>query len=179
MADTLIDPAQFTAENFWDALTAVYRRQFTSYAERPWVFGVAKAGGSLTLEMLAKEPLAELWQQAQFLLVQFLRRGRELGVIRNDWPEALLLSLLIAVDDAHDRWLFGPMVGTVAGRPGTGGRPHQRRAAPHIITGIRIKHWFVGGAPNQPPTNQPTIWRHEDRLRNESFDEAIWEGNGR
>lgn len=106
LADSLSDPAQFTAVTFWDELTAVYRHQFTSYAERPWVFGVVKAGGSLPAEMLAQGPLAELWEQAQFLLVQLFQRGRELGLIRTDLPEELLLSLVIAVDDAHDRWLF-------------------------------------------------------------------------
>jgi hypothetical protein len=50
--------------------------------------------------------MAELWQQAQFILVQLLRHGRELGVIRTDLEEELLLSLVIAVDMAHDRWLF-------------------------------------------------------------------------
>lgn len=106
MSDSLSDPAQFTAANFWDEMTAVYRHQFTSYAERPWVFGVVKAGGSLSAEMLMQGPLAELWEQAQFLLVQLFQRGRELGLIRTDLPDKLLMSLVIAVDDAHDRWLF-------------------------------------------------------------------------
>jgi hypothetical protein len=87
-------------------MTAVYRHQFTSYAERPWVFGVVKAGGSLTMEMLTEGPLAELWEKAQFLLVQLFQRGQELGLIRSDLPEELLFSMVIAVDEAHDRWLF-------------------------------------------------------------------------
>jgi len=106
LADLSYDPAEFTAANFWDELAAVYQQQFTGYAERPWVFGVAKAGGAMTTEMLSAGPLAELWRQAEFLLAQLIQRGRELGVIRNDMPEDLLLALLIAVDDAHDRWLF-------------------------------------------------------------------------
>ncbi len=106
MAELSYDLSRFTAVNFWDELTAVYQQQFTGYMERPWVFGVAKAGGSLTAEMLQEGPLVELWQQAQFLLAQLIQRGRELGVIRDDMPEDLLLMLLIAVDDAHDRWLF-------------------------------------------------------------------------
>jgi AcrR family transcriptional regulator len=106
LGNSLYDPARFTAQNYWDEIAALYRRQFTSYAERPWVFGLAKAGGSLSAEMLAQGPLADLWEQAQFLLVQLLQHGRELGLIRNDLPEELLLSLVIAVDDAHDRWLF-------------------------------------------------------------------------
>ena len=103
---SVVNPAQFKAASFWDELTDVYRHQFTSYAERPWVFGIVKAGGALSVEMVAQGPMAELWQQAQFMLVQLLRHGQELGVIRTDLEEELLLSLVIAVDMAHDRWLF-------------------------------------------------------------------------
>lgn len=106
LADVMTDPAQLTAVTFWDELTAVYRHQFTSFAERPWVFGVVKAAGSISAEMLGDGPLAELWEQAQFFLIQLLQQGRELGVIRDDLPEELLYSLVIAADDAHDRWLF-------------------------------------------------------------------------
>ena len=103
---SVADPAHFSADSFWDELTAIYRHQFTSFAERPWVFGVVKAGGSLSIETMTEGPLAELWQQAQFLLVQLLRRGQELGVIRTDLPEELLLALVVAIDMAHDRWLY-------------------------------------------------------------------------
>jgi len=103
---SVVNPAQFRAASFWDELTDVYRHQFTSYAERPWVFGIVKAGGALSAEMVTQGPMAELWQQAQFMLVQLLRHGQELGVIRTDLEEELLLSLVIAVDMAHDRWLF-------------------------------------------------------------------------
>ena len=106
MAELRFDPARITAANFWDEIAELYRQQFTAYAERPWVFGVAKAGGSLPAEMLTEGPLAQLFEQAQFLLVQLLRHGRELGVIRGDLPEELLLSLVVAVDDAHDQWLY-------------------------------------------------------------------------
>ncbi len=106
LAESISDPDQFTAVNFWDELTAVYQHQFTSFAERPWVLGVVKAAGSMPTEMLAEGPLAELWEQAQFFLVQLLQRGRELGVVRADLPDDLLFTLVIGVDDAHDRWLF-------------------------------------------------------------------------
>ena len=106
LADMAIDLEQFTAANFWEKVTAIYRHQFTSYAERPWVFSVAKADGTLSVERMMEGPLAELWEQARFLLVQLLQHGRELGVVRSDLPEDLLLSLVVAVDEAHDRWLY-------------------------------------------------------------------------
>jgi AcrR family transcriptional regulator len=106
MANLQIHVERLTAANFWDEFTDLYRQQFTGYAERPWVFGVAKAGGTLSMETIMETPLAELWEQAQVLLAQWLQRGRELGVIRGDLPEELLLSLLVALDEVHDRWLY-------------------------------------------------------------------------
>ncbi len=105
-ADVAFDPADLTADNFWDELADVYRRQFTSFAERPWVFGIAKAGGSLSADAPLEGPLAEVWEQAHALLAGLLQRGRDLGIMRDDLPDDLLLSLVVAVDDAHDRWLY-------------------------------------------------------------------------
>lgn len=106
LLDANYDPSQATIESYWDEITALYRHQFTSYADRPWVFGLAKAGGAFSAEMMSQGPLAEFLEKAQFLLVQILQRGRELSLVRDDLPEELLLSLMIAVDDAHDQWLI-------------------------------------------------------------------------
>ena len=106
LADIPFDVNRFTAENFWSELEALYRHQFTHYYERPWVFGIAKSGGPVSMETLENGPLAELWESAQGLLVQIVQRGRELEVIRDDLPDDLMQALLVAVDVAHDRWLF-------------------------------------------------------------------------
>jgi AcrR family transcriptional regulator len=106
MGELSFDPDQLTAANFWVEVAGLYRQQLTAYIDRPWVFGVAKAGGALPAELQTHETLAQLLEQAQLLLLQLLRRGRELGVVRSDLPEALLLALVIAVDDAHDQWLY-------------------------------------------------------------------------
>jgi AcrR family transcriptional regulator len=106
LADVDFDPDRLTAENFWSEVAVFYRHQFTHYYERPWVFGVAKAGGPVSVETLAQTPLATAWESAQGLLAGLLRRGHELGVIRHDLPDDLLIALLIAVDEAHDRWLY-------------------------------------------------------------------------
>jgi AcrR family transcriptional regulator len=106
LADLPFDFDRFTAASFWSEVAAVYRHQFTNYYERPWVFGIAKSGGPVSMEGLAEGPMAALWESAQGLLHQLVRRGRELGVIRVDLPDELLEALLIAVDVAHDRWLY-------------------------------------------------------------------------
>ena len=106
MADMTIDLNQFTAANFWDQVATAYRHQFTQYTDRPWVFGLVKAGGSWPAELPEQTALAELLEQVQGLLGQLLEHGRALGLIRTDLPDELLLSLVMAVDDAHDRWLL-------------------------------------------------------------------------
>jgi AcrR family transcriptional regulator len=106
LEDIPFDVSRFTAENFWSEVAALYRHQFTHYYERPWVFGIAKSGGPVLMETLAEGPMAAVWESAQGLLLQLVQRGRELGVMRDDLPDDLLQALLIAVDVAHDRWLF-------------------------------------------------------------------------
>ncbi len=105
-----LTPSSLTTDTFWPAITALYHQQFTLYRERPWVLGLVKGGGNMqtlpqTLPM--EGPLAEFWQQIQSLLGQLFAQGQTLGLIRTDLPDDLLAVLLMAVDDAHDRWLFG------------------------------------------------------------------------
>jgi AcrR family transcriptional regulator len=106
LEDMPFDISRFTAENFWAEAAALYRHQFRHYYERPWVFGIAKSGGPASMETLAEGPMAAAWESAQALLVQLVQRGHELGVVREDLPDDLLVALVIAIDVAHDRWLF-------------------------------------------------------------------------
>lgn len=99
-------PETLTAETFWVMVADVYRQQFSEYQERPWVLGLAKSGGPLTQADMASGPLAEFWQAMQTTLLSLLQTGQALGVIRSDLEMELLISLLVAVDDTHDRWLF-------------------------------------------------------------------------
>ena len=96
--------SQFTAPSptATSAGAAAFADQLRAASTLPTTGTAPLPGQSL----LSTGPLAELWRQAEFLLAQLIQRGRELGVIRSDMPEDLLLALLIAVDDAHDRWLF-------------------------------------------------------------------------
>jgi AcrR family transcriptional regulator len=111
LADIPFDVNRFTADNFWAEVANLYRHQFAHYYERPWVLGITKSGGPVSMEMLAEGPMAELWESAQGLLSQLVLRGRELGVIRDDLPDDLLQALLIGVDSAHDQWLFAHWAG--------------------------------------------------------------------
>lgn len=109
LGDTTWDWGQITAVSFWPTLLQVYQEQFRQFAERPWVFGLVKSGGPVAAEMLAEGPLAEMWQTLTTLLDNLIRRGRELGVVRDDLPEDLLIALVMALDETHDRWLLAQL----------------------------------------------------------------------
>ena len=100
-----LDFGDLTAVTFWPSLQSMYEQQFTQYAERPWVFGVAKSNGPVDLAALTQGELGEYWQDVEGMLESILRQGMELGVIRTDLPEELLFSLVLALDSAHDKWL--------------------------------------------------------------------------
>lgn len=100
-----LDFSDVTAVTFWPAMQKMYEQQFIQYAERPWVFGVAKSGGPVDLEALMQGDLGDYWQDVEGLLENILRQGIALGVVRNDLPEELLFSLVLALDETHDRWL--------------------------------------------------------------------------
>ena len=100
------DPNTLTKDTFWNELAVVYQQQFTLYYERPWVLGITKTTGPINVENLDDGPMADIWESAQGMMNQLVQRGLELGVIRNDLPKGLLQELLMAVDTAHDRWLF-------------------------------------------------------------------------
>jgi AcrR family transcriptional regulator len=95
-----------TAVTFWPTIERFYRRQLGDFLQRPWVFGLIKSASRLSPEAQAQQPLAAYFAQVMGLLQTLLARGREVGAIRDDLPDDLLMLLMMAVDDAHDQWLL-------------------------------------------------------------------------
>lgn len=102
-----IPPETLTAATFWPALVELYQAQFALVFNRPWAMGLFKSVGKLLPDTLtANQLLAEIMDQLMNQLSVLLRRGQELGVVRQDLPDDLMLNLFLAVDDAHDQWLL-------------------------------------------------------------------------
>ncbi|GIK56339.1 MAG: TetR/AcrR family transcriptional regulator [Chloroflexi bacterium] len=102
-----LDVSVLTAANFWTAVTDLYQQQFTAFADRPWVLGLLKTSGPSAEALAADGQLAALMQAVGQLMAALLQRGQALGAVRTDLPDELLAAVVTAVDDAHDRWLFG------------------------------------------------------------------------
>ena len=98
-------PETVTAETFWPSLRDVYRRTFVKTPDHPFAFGVWRAAGEV-FRARRDGPLARFVDQYIDVLARLLRRGQELGVLRTDLPDDLLMAWMRAVDDAHDRWIL-------------------------------------------------------------------------
>lgn len=95
-----------TAETFWPAFTAAHDQPLQHVKEHPALFGAARAVDRLTAESRRHESLANLSHYTQEGMGTMITRGQELGLIRTDLPQSLLLSWFRAIDGAADDWLL-------------------------------------------------------------------------
>jgi AcrR family transcriptional regulator len=95
-----------TAENFWPRLRELYLSQFRNSYEQPWVFGVIRSATHVSPELLASSDLAGYVTYFQDAIAALLQKGQELGLVRTDLPQPLLIRMFMAVDEAADQWFM-------------------------------------------------------------------------
>jgi AcrR family transcriptional regulator len=95
----------FTAGDFWHKLHALYLHPFDLIEVQPWMLGFSKAVWNLPADIRHSGPLGEVFSDAIEWVRGFVRRGLDLGVIRDDLPEGMLVNLIMALDHVHDSWL--------------------------------------------------------------------------
>ncbi|HZO71553.1 MAG TPA: TetR/AcrR family transcriptional regulator [Ktedonobacteraceae bacterium] len=102
--------SSLTAETFWSELARIHDQPLLRTLEQPWLFGVVRAAERLTRESLQRETLAQLARYLNSYIATnmgaMIKRGQELGLIRTDLPDDLLIAWFRAVDGASDNWLL-------------------------------------------------------------------------
>lgn len=106
LAGMVVDLVGLSAETFWPTFAELHRLPLLRSFERPWLFVVIRVAGRLSPELLEKEPLASLARRVRTLVMDLIRRGQELGVIRKDLETDLIFAWLQGLDEASDRWLM-------------------------------------------------------------------------
>ncbi len=101
-----LDISTSTAETFWPSFAELRRQPLLNSFERPWLFAAVRAAERLSPAELQREPLATFARQVRTYVMNILKRGQELGVIRTDLPEQLLFDWQQALDAASDHWLL-------------------------------------------------------------------------
>jgi AcrR family transcriptional regulator len=102
-----------TAQTFWPALAESHEQPLLRAQQHPWLFGAVRAAEHLTAESLQQESLARLVRSlTQYQLTgmgSLIQRGQDLGLIRTDLPQELLVAWFRALDGASDDWLLTQM----------------------------------------------------------------------
>lgn len=97
--------AELTKEEFWQTVAGLYLHPFGDVEQRPWLLGLSRAVWGLPREVKRLEPFKNVAEEATDWMAALLRRGRELGLVRDDLPDGLLVDLIWTLDGVHDRWL--------------------------------------------------------------------------
>ncbi len=96
--------AQATRDDFWERVRDVTLRTLALMRQDTWYMRVVWAYHRLREEPAARAATARLVDKYNDVMRAFLRRGRELGVVRTDLPLELLVEMSIAADAAGARW---------------------------------------------------------------------------
>jgi AcrR family transcriptional regulator len=97
---------QLTAQDFWDRVHEITRRSLAVMRTNTWYMRITWAYHRLREEPDARAATAQLVDEFRDMTRAFVRRGRELGVVRSDLPLELLVEMSIAADEAGDRWMI-------------------------------------------------------------------------
>jgi AcrR family transcriptional regulator len=108
--DHVIEEAEFdledlSAESYWPKVLELADQMEAHVAEMPWVQGLAKAIWRMPRGEVERGPLGEILRPLWAWLREIVVRGQALGVVRRDLPVDLLVALIVAMDEAGDRWL--------------------------------------------------------------------------
>ena len=99
-----------TVETFWPAIADLHDKPLLHAQQKPWLFGAVRAAERLTPESLQRESLAQLARSlTRYMMTGIgttIIRGHELGLIRVDLPNELLIAWFRAIDGASDDWLL-------------------------------------------------------------------------
>lgn len=100
-----VEPERLGADDFWQSIADLVQQFTESAKEEPWTIDVIRAMWGMPSEARSSGPVAEVFRRMLDWYAAILHRGRELGLIRTDLPEELLLAVTWAMDEAADRWI--------------------------------------------------------------------------
>lgn len=93
------------ADNFWEELHAAMTRSLSFLRENAWASSLFKTFWDYADRHRDDRAIRLMWVAARNFGGAFIERGQELGRIRADIPNELLVDILIGSGTAVDRWL--------------------------------------------------------------------------
>ncbi|MFC2970230.1 TetR/AcrR family transcriptional regulator [Acidimangrovimonas pyrenivorans] len=99
------DPADLTAETYWSEMEALYRRSVGMMNKSTWYVKMGRMFYRLRGDPKKSAPTGRLFQAARHWVGVIVARGQELGVVRRDLPDSLLIDSAMGLGEALDRWI--------------------------------------------------------------------------
>jgi AcrR family transcriptional regulator len=100
-----LDVAGLETDTFWPSLEQLFEANIARCREEPWLTAVGKLAYHPPREEAPAGAVARMFEEAKTFQQGLLRRGQELGTVRDDLPEELLIAMLTAADTAADHWM--------------------------------------------------------------------------
>lgn len=97
-------PSPKNALEFWRSFEAMYERCLHLFQNDPTALGLGRSLIKTTARGNSTA-LNEVRQLARDWMESLIKSGQEVGAIRNDLPEGLLISVLVALEEGIDLWL--------------------------------------------------------------------------
>ncbi len=94
-----------TPDAFWREFFQAVSNSMERTSEMHRTVAALRAAWKSSQQLVAIPEIAAQFGRNEELLRGYFRRGRELGAVRSDLPESLLLRFSLAVDAAFDDWL--------------------------------------------------------------------------
>lgn len=104
--ETDLDLNALTAATFWPTLIETYHRQLARLPEEPWLLTAWKLISRLSKEARSNPILNKTYNQAVESLIAFVKRGQEVGAVRTDLPDELIVALVRGLDIGFDEWVM-------------------------------------------------------------------------
>ena len=99
-----LDLETFNADTYWPSLEALMQEARSRIRANPWLVGFTRMMYDPPEIAGVRESLAEKFDEARQWQAELIRRGQNLGAVRDDLPVELLQALLVGADEAGDRW---------------------------------------------------------------------------
>lgn len=99
------DPEALSAETFWGEFEELYRRGVKVAGKNNWLMKLGGMFYRLRGDPKQGSATGRLFQVARQWVNVVIARGQQLGVIRADLPQSLLVDATLALLEALDRWV--------------------------------------------------------------------------
>lgn len=101
-----IDLAGLTAETFWPSIEAMVRRSAQQLESNTWYIRLARSLYRLWSRSGDRGPSGKFFAWLARWTESVLRRGQELGVVRDDLPLELLATITLSLGQVTDHWML-------------------------------------------------------------------------